>query len=261
MRRDLGAAARALPPRRAGRDRDRHRRLPLLRGAGPPGAARRRRPAGARLLRLRQGAPGAARRHRPAVRAALRGGRRTPRCGTRTSTAYDVLPRSGRSLSRASVSKGRADLPRPAPAGGQVQARRAVHPRRRPGRPAAPRGGAGLQLLPRADGARPRGDALPRVRPPAAPRARRPRRVDPLLRGRHRVGLRRGAEPDARGVGVGRRRAADLRHATPRGRADPGRPGRADARRRRLRQGLPGADPDVLRRDVVLVPHRRAPTT
>ena len=39
--------------------------------------------------------------------------------------------------------------------------------------------------------------------------------VGPVLRRRHRVGLRRGAEPDARGVGLGRRRAADLRAPTP----------------------------------------------
>ena len=35
--------------------------------------------------------------------------------------------------------------------------------------------------------------------------------VDAVRRRRHRVGLRRGAEPDARGVGLGRRRPADLR--------------------------------------------------
>ena len=58
-----------------------------------------------------------------------------------------------------------------------------------------------------------------------------------LLRRRHRVGLRRGAVADARGVGLGRRRAADLRDRRRR-RADPGRPGRADARGRRVRQGL-----------------------
>ena len=77
-------AARALPPGRPRRHRDRRRRRPLLRGAGAQGAARRRRPAGAHLLRLRQGATGAARRDRPAVRAALRAGRRRARSGTRT---------------------------------------------------------------------------------------------------------------------------------------------------------------------------------
>ena len=35
----------------------------------------------------------------------------------------------------------------------------------------------------------------------------------------------------------------------------------ADARGRRLRQGLPGAAADVLRRDVLLVPHRAARPT
>ena len=60
----------------------------------------------------------------------------------------------------------------------------------------------------RADGARPRGDAVPRVRAPGPPRARRARRVDPVQRRRDRVGLRRGAQPDARGVGLGRRHPA-----------------------------------------------------
>ena len=151
----------------------------------------------------------------------------------------------------------RPDLPRPAPARGQVQARRAVHDhqRRRPAG-SCPRA-RWSATSPRADGARPRGDAVPRVRPPGAPRARRPRRLDPLRRRRDRVGLRRGAQPDARGVGLGRRRAADLRDQRG-GRADPGRPGRPDARGRRLRQGAPGPAADVLRRDVLLVPHRAA---
>ena len=39
--------------------------------------------------------------------------------------------------------------------------------------------------------------------------------VEPVRRRRHRVGLRRGAEPAARGVGVGRRRPRDLRPRTP----------------------------------------------
>ena len=66
-------------------DLDRRRRRLLLRGAGAPGAARRRRPAGAHLLRLRQGAAGPARRDRPAVRAAP-----TSRCPTRRSGTSDV---------------------------------------------------------------------------------------------------------------------------------------------------------------------------
>ncbi len=88
----------------------------------------------------------------------------------------------------------------------------------------------------RADGARPRRHALPRVRPPRPPRARRSRPLDPVRRRRHRVGLRRGAQPDARGVGLGRRGAADVRDRRGR-RADPGRAGGADAPGRRLRQG------------------------
>ena len=66
-----------------------------------------------------------------------------------------------------------------------------------------------------ADGARPRGDAVPRVRPPDAPRARRRPGVGAVLRRRHRVGLRRGALADARGVGLGRRRAASPSPPTP----------------------------------------------
>ena len=120
-------------------------------------------------------------------------------------TSYDVRLAENRPAAR-------PDPPRPAPARAQVQPRRAVHPRARRPRPAAARGRAGLQLLARADGPRPRRHAVPRVRPPDAPRARRPARVGALLRRRHRVGLRRGAVADARGVGLGRRRAAQLRH-------------------------------------------------
>jgi thimet oligopeptidase len=72
-------------------------------------------------------------------------------------------------------------------------------------RSAAARGRAGLQLLPRADGARPRRHPLPRVRPPRAPRARRQPAVGAVLGRGDRVGLRRGAQPDARGMGLGRR--------------------------------------------------------
>ena len=229
-------------------------RLRLLRGAGAQGAARRRLAAGAHLLRLREGASrgcstspvgcsACATSRSPDAVAVARGRhgvRRAPRRGTETD---------GESLGRIYL-----DLH---PARGQVQARRAVHDHQRRRRPAAARGRAGVQLRQGADGARPRGDAVPRVRPPGAPRARRPRRLDPLRRRRDRVGLRRGAQPDARGVGVGRRRAADLRDQRRR-RADPGRPRRPDARGRRLRQGAPGPAADVLRRGVLLVPHRAA---
>ena len=104
-------------------------------------------------------------------------------------------------------------------------------------RPAAARGRARLQLPARADGARRRGDALPRVRPPACTTssAAGSEWVAVLRRG-HRVGLRRGAVADARGVGLGRRRAADLRHQRGR-RADPGRAGATDAGGQRVRQG------------------------
>ena len=233
------------------------RRLGLLRGAGPQGAARRRLPAGADLLRLREGAAGAARRDRPAVRAALRAGPRRRRSGTRTSRRTT----SSRRASRDDGESARPDLPRPAPARGQVQARRAVHDRQRRGRPAAARGRAGLQLQPRADGARPRGHAVPRVRPPGPPRARRARRRGP-------------GSPASPPSGTSSRRRARCSRSGP-GTPTSCRPSRpnaagepipadlvdADARGRRLRQGLPGPAADVLRRDVLLVPHRAARPT
>ena len=64
-------------------DRHRRRRLPLLRGAGPQGAVRRRRPGRAHLLRLRARACGAARRHQPPVRPDLHPRRRRGRLAPR----------------------------------------------------------------------------------------------------------------------------------------------------------------------------------
>ena len=61
-------------------------------------------------------------------------------------TAYDVFSTARCRLGRLDGRPARADLPRPAPARGQVQARRAVHDRQRRGRPAAARGRAGVQL-------------------------------------------------------------------------------------------------------------------
>ena len=74
--RDRARAARPAAAGPPGGDRDRRRRLPLLRGAGPQGAVRRRRPGRPHLLRL-HGRPGrAARRDRPAVRPVVHAGDR-----------------------------------------------------------------------------------------------------------------------------------------------------------------------------------------
>ena len=96
--------------------------------------------------------------------------------------------------------------------------------RSRPGQRgrAAPRGRPRLQLpapgagRARAHGARRREDLLPRVRPPPAPRPRRPHPLGGAVRRRDRVGLRRGAVADARGVGLGSRRCSRASRATSR---------------------------------------------
>ena len=108
--------AAGLPRRRD----DRRVRPGLLRRGRPARAARRRRPAGAHLLRLHRGAPRTPRGHRPAVRPDLpaRRGRR-------------ALGRGGRRVRRVPHRHRpapRPDLPRPAPARRQVQARGAVRP-------------------------------------------------------------------------------------------------------------------------------------
>ena len=72
------------------------------------------------------------------------------------------------------------DLPRPAPAG-QIQARRPVRPVVPGVADASSPRGCWSATSARADGARRRGDAVPRVRPPGAPRARRTARLGPVL--------------------------------------------------------------------------------
>ena len=117
-------------------DRDRRGRLPVLRRGGPQGAVRRRRPGRPHVLRL-HGRPGrAARRDRPPVRPVVHAGD-----GRRA-----VAPRRDGVRRDARRRGARPDLPRPPPAREQVQPRRAVHPHRRAGRPAAARGHPGLQL-------------------------------------------------------------------------------------------------------------------
>ena len=94
-----------------------------------------------------------------------------------------------------------------------------------------------------ADGARRRRHAVPRVRPPRPPRARRPAPS----------GAGSPASPPS---GTSSRRRASCSRSGPgtpassqtfatqrRRRADPGRPGRGDEARRRLRQGLPARAP------------------
>ena len=116
----------------------------------------------------------------------------------------------------------RPDPPRPAPA------RRAssTTPRSSPSSPACcgrqlPEGVLVCNFSRGLMEPRRRGHAVPRVRPPDAPRARRPPRVGALLRGRHRVGLRRGAVADARGVGLGRRTCCAASPPTPTARRSP----------------------------------------
>ena len=124
----------------------------------------------------------------------------------------------------------RPDPPRPAPARGQVQARGAVHAHRRRDRAPAPRGRAGVQLPARADGARRRRHAVPRVRPP----------LHHVLGGHQRWARFAGVATEWDFVEAPSQMleewawdAAVLEgFATDEdGQADPGRPGRADARR------------------------------
>ena len=70
-----------------------------------------------------------------------------------------------------------------------------------------PEGVARVQLPDRPHGARRRADVLPRAGSPGARGARRAPVLGDVLGRRHGVGLRRGTEPAARGVGLGRGRA------------------------------------------------------
>ena len=74
-----------------------------------------------------------------------------------------------------------------------------------------PEGRPRVQLQPGPHGARRGRHALPRVRTPRPPRRRRRPGMGPVLWSGHGVGLRRGTEPDAGGVGVGRGRPRDVR--------------------------------------------------
>ena len=204
------------------------------------------------LLRLRQGAPRAPRRHRAALRARRTPRSPTPHAGTTTSTVYDV-DLDGERLGRIYLD---------------------LHPREgkykhaaqfdlvRGGRgSAASRGSAGLQLPSRADGAHERRHLVPRVRPPGAPRPGRPHdwvRFSGVATEWDFVEApSQLLEEWAWDTEVLRAFATDDD-----GHADPGRAGREDAGRPRLRQGLSGPHPDVLRRRCRTGLHRRStPTT
>ena len=214
-------------------------------------AARRRRPGGAPLLRLRAGPAGAARRDRSAVRPDLRARSTCPTWHADVAS-YDV------SLGGARIGRIHLDLH---PRAEQVQPRRAVHAHRRRHRPPAARGRAGLQLPARADGARRRRHAVPRVRAPGPPRPGRPPALGAVRRRGHRVGLRRGPVAAARGVGLGRRPCS---RASPPTRTATPIPADLVARMREaddFGKGLPGPHPDVLRRAVLPVPPGRARPT
>ena len=175
------------------------------------------------LLRLRQGAPRPARRHRPAVRPDLPSRAEDAALWHDDVAAYDVSLTDGdRHLGRIYL-----DLH---PREGKYKHAAQFDLVRGRRRPPAPRGRARLQLPARPDGARRRRHDVPRVRPPDAPRARRPQRVGPLLRASRPSGTssrrRRRCSRSGRGTPT-----CCARFAHERGRrGDPGRARRADAR-------------------------------
>ena len=118
----------------------------------------------------------------------------------------------------------RSHPPRPAPAGRQVQARRDVRNHDRDRGRAARRGRARLQPSDRAHGALGCRHPVPRIRASRTSHPRKRAAIRRSRRNRDRVGFRRGTITDARGMGVGCRRAARVRDQC-RGRAHPRRTG------------------------------------
>ena len=134
--RRLRRAGRAQAEGRPGRDRRRRRRAAVLRGARQARAPRLRRALGAPVLRVRADARRSPRDHLAPLRRVVPQGRRR-----------DGLAPGRRRLRRpARRRRARADLSRSASAPEQVQARRAVRIAAGRRRPAAPGGGARLQL-------------------------------------------------------------------------------------------------------------------
>ncbi len=209
----LRAAARAQAEGRAGRPGRRAVGLRVPRGPGEGRAVRLRLAGGAAVLRVHAGEGRRARHHRAPVRRHLPPRRGRADLAPRRRGATTCTRATGSSAASTSTCTRATDKYKHAAqftlATGQAGKRLPEgvlvcnFPRPAPGVPALMR-------------AQRRGDVLPRVRPPAAPRPRRPHALGGAGRRRDRVGLRRGALADARGVGARTRRCSRRSRATTR---------------------------------------------